>query len=321
MSVTAAPPTDRELRELLGGDDVVELSRRPYRYATSAPLEELRVRFADGRKRRLILKDASRERLMGDARDSKPAFLYEHRRELVTYRRLLAPAGIGPRLYGVDAARGWLVIEKVPGVELWQVGEFEVWEGVAAWVAGLHARFAGRERELRAANPHLIEHSEAWFLGWRERALAALAGSGDPRAPELARALERYDEVARSLAALPRTLLHGELYPSNVMVVRGDGGLRVCPVDWEMAAIGPAAVDLAALVAGWSDAERDLLVRAYARSDGNGPLEALVADLDRGRLHFALQWLGWSADWRPPPEHVHDWVDEALSLTCSLRLA
>ena len=41
------------------------------------------------------------------------------------------------------------------------------------------------------------------------------------------------------LVRLPRTLIHGELYPSNVIVGRGHHRERVCPVDWEMAALGP----------------------------------------------------------------------------------
>ena len=30
-------------------------------------------------------------------------------------------------------------------------------------------------------------------------------------------------------------------------------------------------------------------------------------------LLVALQWLGWSDDWTPPPEHRHDWLSEALA--------
>src|SRR5581483_3488028 len=116
VPVTLAP-TDAELREVLGGDDVLELSRRPYRYATSAPLEQLDVRLRDGTRLELILKELARERLMGDARATKPEFVYEPERELATYRELIGPAGVGPRFYGAGAA-GWLVLEKVPGVEL-----------------------------------------------------------------------------------------------------------------------------------------------------------------------------------------------------------
>jgi phosphotransferase family enzyme len=310
VSVSTAP-SDAELLELLGAE---ELSRRPYRYATSAPLEELRVRVHDGKELRLILKELARERLIGDARTTKPEFVYEPERELATYRDVLAPAGIGPRYYGAGGTN-WFVIEKVPGVELWQVGELEIWEAVAAWLAGFHAGFAERLDVVSAANPHLIDHSEEWFLAWRDRARTALTRTDDSRAPELVSALDRYPEMAAALAALPRRFIHGEFYPSNVLVEREP--LRVCPVDWEMAAIGPAAMDLAALVGGWGAAERDRLVRAYARAASQAIPDA---DVDSCRLHFALQWLGWSPEWRPPREHAHDWLGEALSLARSLEL-
>ncbi|HET8673722.1 MAG TPA: phosphotransferase, partial [Thermoleophilaceae bacterium] len=135
---------------------------------------------------------------------------------------------------------------------------------------------------------------------------------------ELARALGRYDELAAALAALPRRFVHGEFYPSNVIVERAP--LRVCPVDWEMAAIGPAAMDLAALTGGWSDAERERLVRAYAAAAGEAVAPSLECDVDRCRLHFALQWLGWSPEWCAPREHAHDWLGEALELARSLEL-
>jgi hypothetical protein len=329
----SAAASDSELIEVLRGHgrhEVVELSRRPYRYATSAPLEELRVRMGDGEELSVIFKDLSRDRLLGDAPAAKPEFLHQPSREVETYRRILAPAGIGPDCLAAiaesDPPRHWLLIEKVPGVELWQVGEVDVWEEVARWLARFHGRFAGRVDELRTANPYLLEHAETWFRSWAQRAGDALAGSDDPRATAVARALTRYDEVVRALAGLPRTFVHGELYPSNVLVVREAVPLRVCPVDWEMAAIGPGLVDLAALVGGWSAPERIRLMAAYL--DGAGDLaaagrrdERLAADLACCRLHLALQWLGWSAEWRPPPQHAHDWLGEALTILRELGLA
>ena len=263
-----AAPTDRELVDALRErhpGEVTALSRRPYRYATSAPLEELRIRIAGDPEIALILKDLARDRLLGDARQSKPAFLHEPSRELETYRAILAPAGIGPRLMAAvadpDTGRHWLLIEKVDGVELWQVGEFEVWERVATWLGELHGSFAARTDELRAANPHLLDLSEPWFAGWRDRAGAALAGSDDGRAAGLLRALGRYDEVIGPLTALERTFVHGELYPSNVLIERGGDSVRVCPVDWEMAGIGPGLIDLAALSGGWDEGRRAAVAR------------------------------------------------------------
>jgi Phosphotransferase enzyme family len=331
MSVTSAV-SDQELIARLAehqGHDIVELERRPYRYATSAPLEELRVSRDDGVEMELILKDLSRDRLLTEARTTKPAFLHQPEREVETYRRILAPAGIGPRCFAAvaepDPPRHWLLLEKVPGVELWQVGELSVWEAVARWLGGLHARFAARIDGLRGANPYLLEHSLSWYRSWCERARAALARSDDRRASTLQGALDGYGEAIAPLAKLPRTFVHGELYPSNVLVVPDDQPPRVCPVDWEMAAIGPGLMDLAALVGGWDPPERGRLVAAYLSGLPEGDparpaSNTLDVDLARCRLHFALQWLGWSPDWRPPPEHAHDWIGEASMLAQELGL-
>lgn len=326
---SAEPASDAELIEALDGridgDEIRTLRRRPYRYATSAPLEVVRV-VTDGGETELILKDLGRELLLPDARASKPEFLHEPRRELEAYRRILGPAGLGPRCFAViaDSARPrhCLLLAKVPGVELWQVGELEVWEGVSRWLGRFHATFDGREGELRAANPHLLDHSEAWFADWAERARSALLEAEDPRTAELEAALGGYADHAAALAALPRTLVHGELYPSNVLVVREERD-GVYPVDWEMAAIGPGPVDLAALTGGWGTAERHRLDSAYleglAAAGGEAPgADELQQSVARCRLHLALQWLGWSPGWRPPPEHAHDWLGEALSLAREL---
>ncbi len=323
--------SDQELIDLLReqqGREVLELARQPYRYATSAPLEELNVLLDDGAEMALILKDLRRDRLIGDARTSKPAFLHQPDREVETYRSILEPAGIGPRCLAAvaeaDPARHWLLLEKVPGVELWQVGELSVWEAVAKWLGGFHSRFAGRRDEMRDANPYLLEHDESWYESWRERARAALAVSTDARAPALREALVR-DDSGAALATLPQTLVHGELYPSNMLVVWDQPRLRVCPVDWEMAAIGTGLIDLAALVGGWDPPEQGRLVAAYISGlppeRAGGPHSGtLGADLARCRLQLALQWLGWSADWRPPPEHTHDWIGEASLLLEQLEL-
>ena len=155
------------------------------------------------------------------------------------------------------------MLQKVPGIELWQVGELAVWNRVAAWLGEMHARFADRIDSLRRDSPHLLDHSADWYRTWRDRARSALSDSPDPRAPELARTLDDYDHVIEILAALPRTFVHGELYPSNVMVVRDEEPVGVYPVDWEMAAVGPGLIDLAALVGGWGPGERAELQSAY----------------------------------------------------------
>jgi hypothetical protein len=81
-------------------------------------------------------------------------------------------------------------------------------------------------------------------------------------------------------------------------------------------------MDLADLTAGnWTPRQRDLLVDAYREelsARGAPPPADFDAALDDCRLHRAVQWLGWSADWSPPREHAQDWLGEALRVCDSL---
>lgn len=254
------------MRELSGS------IRRPHAYATSHPLEEVDEWS--------LLKD------LREPAPSKPLFLHDPWREIDTYRHILAPAGIGPRLHATGD--GLLLIEKVDGTELWQFGEVETWCQVARWLAGMHRSLVAYRK-----SPWLLRYDRRWYRLWLERARAL--------AVDLP-AVERVHEAAvEGLLALPRTVIHGELYPSNVLVA----GDRICPVDWEMAGCGPGIVDLAALASGWGPGETDAILDAYGDVDETSFYCA--------RLHLALRWLGWSRAWSPPPEHEHDWRNEALA--------
>ena len=167
-------------------------------------------------------------------------------------------------------------------------------------------------------------YDAAFYDRWLKRALTF----ADRREPSQRRAIGRiadgYDRVVERLTSIQSTLIHGELYASNVLVQETWEGIRVAPVDWEMAAVGPGLVDLAALVAGgWSDAQRTAIVQAYF--EAVPPLHAWPWDdfaraLEYCRLHLAVQWLGWSPDWSPPHEHAQDWLAEAVRLAERLDL-
>jgi hypothetical protein len=303
------------LLELLAGAfqgrEIASLSTRPYPYATSFAITVIRVGLREGGSCELILKDFARARMLTNARQSRPTFLDDPRREIDTYRRILAPEGIGPRFVTAavdpEADRYWLVCEKAPGVELWQVGELERWRTVFRWTASFHETFRGRDDEVLGRNPGLLRHDHNWFTSWAERARRALQASTDPRAPRLRHLLQGHGDLAESLAALPTTFVHGELYPSNV-IVGASGEVDVWPVDWEMAAVGPAMLDVAALVSGWDPDPGRLL------PEGSRELPGLLDELRRCQLHLALQWLGWSSCWQAPNAQRHDWLGEATAL-------
>jgi aminoglycoside phosphotransferase (APT) family kinase protein len=306
---------------------VTKLERRPCAYRTSFALEEIDVELADGIRLRLMMKNLSRTALHEHARAAKPDLLYDPVREIHVYRDLLDAAGLGTAEYhgsSVDPARDrwWLFIENVVGDVLWQVGEFDIWEEAARWLARMHGLLGGRA----AARGPLLRYDRELLGVWAQRAAEF---ADDPRSSwsaaerQQVRALSaRYDMVAEQLDALAPTFIHGEFYPSNVLVQRGGGTPRVCPIDWELAAVGPGLFDLAALSVGkWTSSERARLAAAYrgaappgAETGAHLSDQEFARALDFARLHLAVQWLGWEPRWTPPVEHRHNWLAEALEL-------
>jgi Ser/Thr protein kinase RdoA (MazF antagonist) len=333
-SVGSPAPEDAELRAAL--DSILveaglgpprELRRRAFEYRTSFPLEELDVTLGDGAELHLLFKDLAWASLNESARLAKPEFLRDPLREPAVYASVLAPRRLGPRYYGaaIDPAaeRYWLFLERVEGRELYQVGDLELWQAVASWLGEMHSTLAG-DRERHAERARLIEYDEAYYRRWIARAQEFAASPGQPprRATALDWIAERYDPVVEGLLELPRTVIHGELYASNVLVADDGHTPRVCPVDWEMAASGPGLIDLAALVSGgWGEKDREAIVTAY-RSGAGADRAAFSRDqLDLARLHLAVQWLGWAPpSWTPPEGQRHDWLSEALALGEGLGL-
>jgi aminoglycoside phosphotransferase (APT) family kinase protein len=273
------------LRAALGRRVALE-DRRPCPYASTAPLEEVRV---DGEW--LVFKDVSTAGGGG--------------REVAAYRDVLADAGFdAPALRGAlvdrDGARAWLFLERVDGVPLWQVGDFAVWEAAARWLARLHARPVARVAR------GLARYDASWLRGWVRRA----AAQGVPE-----RVLEAGERAVERLPAWQASVVHGEFYPSNVLV---QDGTRIRPVDWETAGVGPGFLDLGALTSGrWTDDQRARLESAYreALPVERRPRPAeLAAAMRDCRLLVAVQWLAWEPRLEPPPEHAHDWLADAERL-------
>jgi aminoglycoside phosphotransferase (APT) family kinase protein len=319
--VTLPPITTEELVAALAGwlrtrgRRMVALGRTPFAYRTSFPVDAVDVELDDGSVLALLLKDLRWDALTVDVRRAKPAFLHDPSREADVYRSLLPAAPSGPPVcYGTGT--DWLLVERVVGRELYQVGEFHLWEAAARWVARLHAQF---NRRSDPPGRRLLVYDADYYRLWPQRAASFADAPVRGRLQALA---ARYELVIERLLALPCTLLHGEFYASNILVQEGPAGIRVCPVDWEMAAWGPGLFDLAALVSGrWTAAERFAMVSAYRLELATmGEGDDLHNTLDWCRLHLAIQWTGWSSDWAAPGGQAFDWAGEALALADRLGL-
>jgi aminoglycoside phosphotransferase (APT) family kinase protein len=288
------PVTDADIRRVLG---VAAVRRRPWPYVSSLPIEQVDV---DGPPaRRMLFKD-----LTGAAALPRPAFMADPTREIIAYRDVLAASSIDAPAYVASVAtpdRAWLFVELVDGRPLWQVGDLGVWQAAARRLARMHA-----EPIPQAAG--LLEYDAEHLR--RRLELAAWLPNGSAIA----------DRVSRRLATLPRCLIHGEFYPANVMIQGESGDVRIRPVDWETAGLGPAVLDLAALTAGsWSSDDRRAIEDAY-----RGACIAAAApdedDLDMARLLLAAQWSGWSEGWQAPPGQRRDWRGDVRMLVERLGL-
>lgn len=268
-----------------------------YPYSSTHRIE----RVGEGRLR----KDLSASGYMAKVA-ARPAFLEDPTREPSAYRNVLGPLAIGPRL--IDSGGDWVVLEHVDAPELWQIGDVEVWTSVAAWVARMHTTFADEPGRCRRVP--LISYDDALFELWRERAAANAASEV---------IIEAHRRATDRLLALPRVVLHGDLYASNLLVDHSNDGVRVWPIDWELMGVGPAVLDLAALTAGnWSANDRNAMARAffdaanYPRSDSQRR-----GDLCAARLHLCVQWIGATPEWTSPAQHRHDWMGEALEMAAT----
>jgi aminoglycoside phosphotransferase len=305
---------------------LVSVDRRASPFASSARLEEVDLVYEDGTHRSVIFKPLGARGLLPAARLAKPRFVHDPAREIAVYRRILDRHRLGtPRYLGsvVDPRRGryWLFLERVPGLQLRWATDDGSWDRTAIWLATLHTTLrAERDR----GDVPLLVHDRAFHMRWLTRARRFSATADPSRTKRLAWIASGYHRVVDLLDSLPRTVVHGQFYPSNVLVDEASLTGRICALDWEVAGVGAAVTDLAALTAGAPTHRREAMVDAYLAAMAAGgsvstPREEMELALTHARLALAIQWMGWSAAWSAPPEQAHDWLAEAVDLFEGIR--
>jgi hypothetical protein len=116
--------------------------------------------------------------------------------------------------------------------------------------------------------------------------------------------------VSAVLAELPPTLLHGDVHPGNVLVHAG----RATLIDWGSSRAGPAALDLANLVAADS-ADVARYARTWQQVTGQPPPAAAIELGYRwAALQIPVQYLPWTTAYQPTRdvEAALDRIERAL---------
>jgi hypothetical protein len=185
------------------------------------------------------------------------------------------------------------------------LGECRLWGG------DLGARFFEASvrdaiRGLEALRPPRVELS-AERLATRDRLLRRLYGLGEEQAAH-----------GQLLAALggPETLLHGDLWTTNVLAYPCGEGVRVRFIDWDHVGVGPVCYDLSNFLATSPAGARPRILGHYRRMMGEvgwrlppaAELNRLFETVECGRLANCVIWPAIAA-W----ESQAEWAFERLA--------
>lgn len=256
------------------------------------------------------------------------------RRNRLVAERWLPAIGLeasAPALLGIVAGTAiectWLICEDVQGVVLEQCQDDAASVLAAVHViAQLHTRAAGHPivGECRHDGADRGMHYFAANVGNAAKLLQAL------RPPAVTLSSEQRslrDRLSRRLDALlaeqPRrarmmaeaggadTMLHGDLWTTNFVIVAGDGPVVARLIDWDHVGAGPVCYDLSTFLYRFERAQRPWILQAYREAvahaaDWHLPsaaaLNGLSDTVERARYANRIIWaaialLHEGADW------------------------
>jgi hypothetical protein len=266
---------------------------------------------------RFFLKD------YGFSRRSKDNPEQRRERELRVYRDLLVETNLGtPKYYGSiwDESQGrfWLILELVEGIV---IKDHNVEQGViaAGWLGQMQGFFAQHPEYLTRCD-FLIRHDARFFRSKAELALEDVAQIAPVSVPRLAKVVDRYEQAINVMATQPLTLVHGGYIPWHILVDISSEPVRVCAIDWELAAFGATLYDLAFFTDGVEPQTRDRIWDAYRQAavQYNVPIPdrpQMRYIVDCFRLHRIFDWLSRGVEKQFSEKKVKKLVHQAEQLS------
>jgi len=289
------------------------VQRNRSRFSSFYASDVITVRFAGGDEYKIFLKD------FGSFDHPKDSMDQRRDREVAVYRDLLANSGLGTASYlgaVLDEGRGrfWLLLEFVEGLPVSHL-EFDDWVPAAAWLGRMYGNFRDR-RDLWGNCDLLVQHDASYFDSTAQAALESVTGFS----PELGRRLEpivrRYAGAVKTMISQPPTLVHGTYRPAQIIIDKARQPQRICPVDFEKAAVGASLYDLTFIADGFEtprlhqlfDSYRAEAERCGVRVPDNAEMTYVV---DCFRLHRIVNWLAVSIARKYEAKVIHKLVGMA----------
>jgi phosphotransferase family enzyme len=278
-----------------------EMRRACLSSSSSFRTERLWVSFAQGKPLTVFFKDLSPENQLEKARMVRGFDLAPSERELRMYQSVLSPDRFGTlHLYAFrwepEYGRYWVFLEDGGRTVLHNYLDMPRWTAAARWAARFHAATRDLPEDQTSFLP---QYDLAHYRRCAERVQSIMPGL-EPKERELVgRGLECYARRIDWLSALPRCVIHGQLFGTNILLRRGAGAPRILVIDWETAALGPGLFDLVSLTSGkWTREQREAMWAAYRdayTTETGRPMdwEQLCRDVAGVALYQALEWLAW----------------------------
>ena len=301
------------LRMVFGGQSSLAgqptiMNRQQNVYASTFGSEVVTCCFVDGSELHLFCKYGFEYLDTGSCRRGVPY-------EVEVYRQALGPLTLdAPRFYGAFdcETNGWacLVLEFLDDyVRVGKAIERDAMSLAARWIGRFHA--VNERHVAQVPSSFLNSYDAEYYAAWMGR-VSTVPDRFRQLFPWLVSLCEHLDRLVELLLEAPRTVIHGELYPSNALIRDG----RVYVVDWESAGTGAGELDLAALTQGpWSEEvlrECEQEYRLIRWPDG--PPHDFDLTFTAARLYFGFRLLFHWLRFRPDLAEKQPWLFEKMWL-------
>src|SRR5439155_25117812 len=132
--------------------------------------------------------------------------------------------------------RFWLLLEFVEGLPISHL-EFEDWIPAAGWLGRMYGYFS-RHPQLWQNCSELMRHDERFFQSIAQEALRSVTEFSAELGRRLDPIVGGYHKAVALMTAQPQTFVHATYRPAQIIIDKTSTPARVCPVDFEKAAVG-----------------------------------------------------------------------------------
>lgn len=276
--------------------DIAALERNRSQFSSFYAADVITVRLNSGREYKIFLKN------FGSFDHAKDTMEARREREVIVYRDVLAGADLGTaNYYGSvwDESHGrfWLLLEFVEGLPMSHLG-FDDWVPPAGWLGRMYGYFAQHPEKWENCDA-LVRHDSAFFNAIAQEALRTVSQYSSEMGRRLEPIVRRYENAVTVMTSQPRTLVHGTYRPPQIIIDKSAHPMRICPVDFEKAAIGASLYDLTFIVDGFDTPRLHRLFEAYRSEAQRAGVSVPDNDemthiVDCFRLHRVMNWLAVS---------------------------